>query len=157
MEFIDGLGIEPVLLLGIAFLAAFQCLLFRILSARQRRAAEQLFQRMEARIRALGDKERAELEARLERFREEQHRSFESFRIRLAEGELRKQIGSTRADCASVGRLDKRHQVMSLAQMGFDSRDISRKLRLSRGETELLLGLCDRFMTAETPDATPAL
>lgn len=48
-----------------------------------------------------------------------------------------------------VTRLDKRHQVYSLAQMGLDSRDISRKLRLPLGETELLLGIRENFNSAE--------
>lgn len=46
-------------------------------------------------------------------------------------------------------RLDKRHQVYSLAQMGLDPRDISRKLRLPLGETELLLGIRQNFNRAE--------
>lgn len=152
MSTIQAFGLDLNWLLGIAALAGFQYALFLALSARQRRGINGLLQTLDARIRRFGEAERSELVVHLRRLGEEQRQSTEALKNHFLESELRRYTGSTHSDCPSGGRLDKRHQVMSLAQMGLDSRDISRKLRLSRGETELLLGLCERFRTMETPD-----
>lgn len=157
MIMIQGVELDPILLAGFTLIVAFQYCLFRVLSARQRRGLDNLLQTLDGRIRRFSETERSELEFLLQRLAEEQRQNLDALRNRLVENELRQQAGLTRSDCLSGGRLDKRHQVMSLAQMGFDSRDISRKLRLSRGETELLLGLCERFRNVETLDGERAL
>lgn len=138
-------------------LASFQYLLFLKLSAGQRRHLQELLQILETRIRHLSEAGKTELESGLQRLSEEQRQSVDSLKSRLVESELRRHTGMARTEVSSGGRLDKRHQVMSLAHMGFDSKDIARKLRLSRGETELLLGLCEQFVTMETSHAERAV
>jgi hypothetical protein len=51
--------------------------------------------------------------------------------------------------------LDRKHQVVTLAQRGLDSKGISQRLRLSRGEAELLLGLKEHYSAeSENDDRT---
>jgi hypothetical protein len=157
MATIQALGLDPNWVLGIAFLAGVQYALFLALSARQRRGINVLLQTLDSRIRRFGEAERNELEVKLLRLSEEQRQGIESLKSSFLESELRRQTGPARPDGPSGGRLDKRHQVMSLAQMGLDSRDISRKLRLSRSETELLLGLGECFRTTEAPNGERAV
>jgi len=141
MEVLNEMGLTLPWLLALAILTAGQVILFRVLRAGQERNLARLVHLMEARIRRSVELEKTQLESRFQALNTEQKEAFERLRAELAENELRIR---TRADVPSSGignRLEKRHQVLVLAQMGMDSRDISRKLRLSRGETELLLGL----------------
>jgi hypothetical protein len=46
--------------------------------------------------------------------------------------------------------LDKKHHVVTLAQRGLNTADISKKLKIYQGETELVLGLKDYVTNRET-------
>jgi hypothetical protein len=141
MDILNEMGLTLPWLLGLAILTATQVILFRVFRSGQERNLTRLVHLMEARIRRSAELEKTQLESRFQALGTEQKEAFERLRAELAEHELRFR---TRVDAPSSGignRLEKRHQVLALARMGMDSRDISRKLRLSRGETELLLGL----------------
>lgn len=88
----------------------------------------------------------AELEGRIQACLQAQQSQREELRRWVRE---ESRAAYPRPEPEPVTRLDKRHQVYSLAQMGLDSRDISRKLRLPLGETELLLGIWENFNRAE--------
>jgi hypothetical protein len=60
----------------------------------------------------------------------------------------------TAAANEAFSALDKKHQVFSLARQGFSTSDISRRLNLYEGETELVLGLRKLFTEAEKNDAS---
>jgi hypothetical protein len=53
--------------------------------------------------------------------------------------------------------LDKKHQVCSLARQGLATEEISRKLNLYRGETELVLGLRKYAARTEINNARTSL
>jgi len=127
---------------ALALIVVVQWGLHRVASRRQKQELVQLACRLESRLKESGESEWGVVQARIKSFCEEQQEALDQLRLSLAETELRRRSGTIGQDSNSVARLDKRHQVLALAQMGFDSRDIAKKLRLSRGETELMLGLC---------------
>ncbi len=150
MDTLNGLGLTLPWLLGLAILTVSQVIIFRLSRAGQEQNLTRLVQLMEARIRRSVELEKSQLEARFHALNKERKEAFEQLRAELAENELRSR---TRVDVPSSGignRLEKRHQILALARMGMDSRDISRKLRLNRGETELLLGLREDLVGAGT-------
>lgn len=119
----------------------------------QRRAAERTLEKVELRLNEMHRIRLAEIENRIEALGQSQRTAWEEYRRDLAGRGLRWSLRSTRSVEPEGGsRLDKKHQVVSLAQKGLDSRDISRKLRLPLGETELLLGLWENFAASGTQD-----
>lgn len=91
----------------------------------------------------------AELEGRVKGLLEAHQSQWEEWK-RHARETSRPLAEAVRVEPDAAGnRLDRKHQVLALAQMGMGPRDISRKLRLPLGETELLLGIWENFKTSE--------
>jgi hypothetical protein len=141
MENLNELGLTLPWVIGLVILTASQLILNRSSRSAQERHLTREVQLMEARIRRSIELERNQFEARFQSLCCEQKGTLEQLQASLAEKELRSQWRLEFPQSGTGSRLEKRHQVLALAQMGMDSRDISRKLRLSQGETELLLGL----------------
>ena len=62
------------------------------------------------------------------------------------------QISSIESEDLQPTALDKKHHVLSLAERGLTSGQISRKLGLNKGETELVLGLKRYYSKQGTGD-----
>ncbi len=149
MTWLNEMGVDPIWAAAGVFLAV-HCLALCLASIAQRRNLVRRLQLLEEGFHRAQAQERSNLEHRLRELGEHQKESLEALRNGLAESRLRSHPGGLGPLEAAPGtRLEKKHRVVSLAQMGFDSRDISRKLRLSRGETELLLGLSEHFASPE--------
>lgn len=148
MESMNELGLTLPWVIGMVILVAGQLILGRSYRSGQERQLTRTVQLMEARIRRSIELERSQLEGRFQGLCGEQKAAFEQLQASLAEKELRSRARLESPQFGTGSRLEKRHQVLALAQMGMDSRDISRKLRLSRGETELLLGLREDLILA---------
>lgn len=145
----------PWLVGGSAFLL-LQWLVIYLFLGRKTRATQRKIELLDMKRRHAMNAGFSRLEAQMIRLCELQRDGLKTLAERSETGRLPSaNTGQTPGSPHGL-RLEKKHQVVSLAQMGFNSRDISRKLRLCRGETELLLGLCGRFATGES-DARNAL
>lgn len=80
------------------------------------------------------------LHARISTLEESHASALAELQRELARVRLREASPESRAKPGGFN-LDKKHHVVSLAQKGLDSEDISRRLRIYQGETELVLGL----------------
>jgi hypothetical protein len=150
MVWLDEMGVSPVWIAA-GVMVAVHCAALFLLSIGRKRDLERRLCLLESGLRTAFEKERSHMEKRFREFGDRQTEGFEELRTTLVGNRL--QVHSRRSglpeEAAVETRLEKKHRVISLAQMGFDSRDIARKLRLSRGETELLLGLSQRFAYSE--------
>jgi hypothetical protein len=87
-----------------------------------------------------------ELLHRVQHWEETQNEELARMRKLFSSRELRAPAPAADATPKPSG-LDKKHYVVSLAQRGLGPMDISRRLKIYRGETELVLGLNKRFPT----------
>ncbi len=94
---------------------------------------------------------RSELEERLTSLESAQSESFKD--IGLAVGRIGPgKVTSIESEDLQPTVLDKKHHVFSLAERGLTSGEISRKLGLNKGETELVLGLKKYYSKQGTGD-----
>ena len=97
------------------------------------------------------EREKSELESRLASREKAQSESFRD--IGLAVGRMGLgQVPSVESEELQPTGLDKKHYVLSLAERGLTSGEISRKLGLNKGETELVLGLKKYYSKQGTAD-----
>lgn len=136
--------VQPAVNLGLALL----CLVLILEVGRGRRQARVLIAEAEQRLSQCLTGRTAELEGRFRGFIDAHQAQCDELGRQLREESARS--GRIRAEHDPASRLDKKHQVLSLAQMGLAPRDISQKLRLPLGETELLLGIWENFNSGET-------
>ncbi|MFB3901862.1 MAG: DUF6115 domain-containing protein [Acidobacteriota bacterium] len=118
--------------LGLAFLS--QMLLIYCAMICQRRWIVRECKALEKRL-------QASVQAAASSFPECSKEVHEELIRKLAQWEMRKMASTERELTAKAGRLEKKHQVLLLARSGLNNHEISNKLRLPRGETELLLDL----------------
>jgi len=97
------------------------------------------------------------LEEEQESSRREQSDRWAEIRKTIARLEFRSGRSSEQFQRSSVVGLDKKHQVCSLARQGLATEEISKKLNLYRGETELVLGLRNYSARTETDNARTSL
>jgi hypothetical protein len=142
-------------LLSLAALAMGLLALVRYRSLK--RALPGLVAAAEQRTRRSEGERVAELEGRVKGLLEAHQSQWEEWK-RQAREAARPIADVGRLDPDTAGnRLDRKHQVLALAQMGLGPRDISRKLRLPLGETELLLGIWENFKTSENQNGRARL
>lgn len=98
-----------------------------------------------------------QLEEDLASSREEQRDRWAEFRKTIARLEFRGSGASEHFQRSTMFGLDKKHQVCSLARQGLAAEEISKKLNLYRGETELVLGLRKYSARTEIVDARTSL
>jgi len=149
MVWLDEMGVSPVWIAA-GVMVAVHCVALFLLSVGRKRDLKRRLCLLESGLRTAFEQERSHLEKRFREFGDRQTEGLEELRATLVGNRF--QVHSRMSGLpeeAAENRLEKKHRVISLAQMGFDSRDIARKLRLSRGETELLLGLSQRFAYSE--------
>jgi len=113
--------------------------------------------------RALRETQR-ELQSRLDRLEKElvsaqneQRERWSEVRKTIARLEFKSGGVSEHTQRSTTFGLDKRHQVCALARQGLAAEEISKKLKLYRGETELLLGLRKYGSGTEKNDARTSL
>ncbi len=97
------------------------------------------------------------LEEELEDCRREQGECWAEVRKTIARLEFRGGGATERFQRSSMVGLDKKHQICSLARQGLTTEEITRKLNLYRGETELVLGLRKYGARTEINDARTTL
>jgi hypothetical protein len=97
------------------------------------------------------------LEEEQESARQEQRDRWSEIRKTIARLEFRGGGPSEQFQRSSTVGLDKKHQVCSLARQGLATEEISKKLNLYRGETELVLGLRNYGTRTEMKDARTSL
>jgi hypothetical protein len=90
-----------------------------------------------------------ELDGRFSALAQEQKESMGEVRRLVGRMELRR-ISGNFSKTTRAFDLDKKHHVVSLAQRGLDAADISKKLKIYQGETELVLGLKDYAANRES-------
>jgi hypothetical protein len=129
------------------------CLTFCLVSFHQKKKADLLLKESQS---ALRNRIRL-LEEEQESSRREQSDRWSEIRKTIARLEFRSGGSSEQFQRSSVVGLDKKHQVCSLARQGLATEEISKKLNLYRGETELVLGLRDYSARTEINDARTSL
>lgn len=134
-----------VLLLAVLFFAlCFQLVLIRRLvrgSSSQLRAA---LQKLQDESRQTSD----DLDEKIQNLHKSQEESWSETRRALGRIELRALPSATGEKSRGNG-LDKKHHIVSLAQRGVKPGDISKRLKVYPGETELVLGLTEYFSNLE--------
>jgi hypothetical protein len=123
-------------ILAIGFLL-LNSLVFVLATLHQKRKTNLLLKES---LRGLRDRIRS-LEEEMSALRSEQSDRWSEVRKTVARLEFRGGAGTERIQRPSMVGLDKKHQVCSLARQGFATEEISKKLNLYPGETELVLGL----------------
>lgn len=123
---------------------------FILAISRQRRRFDFLLKDVQTGLQSRVD----QLEEELALSRQEQTNHWSEIRKAIARLEFRGGGASERIKRPSMVGLDKKHQVCSLARQGLAAEEISRKLNLYPGETELVLGLT-KF--TEKNNARPSL
>ena len=98
-----------------------------------------------------------QLEEEAASFQHEQSDRWSEIRNAIARLEFRSRGASERMQRPSMVVLDKKHQVCSLARKGLATEEISKKLNLYNGETELVLGLKNFGARTELNDARTSL
>lgn len=132
---------------GIVLVLAFNCLVFTVIAialAVHRYKTVTLSKTLHSKVDTQGRNLRHELEA----VRTETGRQFSEVAQRIARLELRS-LSRPYVREQHFSRLEKKHQVVALAERGFGIDVISKKLKLYPGETQLFLGLCKYFRDSE--------
>lgn len=137
----------PVVALGCAAGLLIQSLLWVVASRQKTRRFHRELMALEQKFR----EEQARLEKRLEETLESQNQVAGELRSDLSRLN-RIVLSAPAAPPASRPPLDKKRYVMTLAQQGLGVEDISRRLKLHRGETELLLGLRNLTTKSTNPE-----
>ena len=150
MNMLNGIPMQW-LILGLFGFMAFQTILTLKLMSKSNQEIDRSFQTLARRFKTSMDYTARNLISQVEQLEALQTESFKGVDAKLSRVEMRSLSDATRVKKASSSPLDRKHQVVSLAQMGLDSKGISRRLRLSQGEAELLLGLKERY-SAEIED-----
>jgi len=119
----------------------------------QKRKADLLFRESQQGLRRRIHK----LEEDAAHFQREQSDLWSEIRNTIARLEFRSHGASERMQRHSMVGLDKKHQVCSLARKGLATEEISKKLNLYMGETELVLGLKNFGARTELNDARTSL
>ena len=126
---------------------------FLLVTLHQKKKADLLLKEsqsaLRSRIRLLEEEQRSSRQEQCDRWAE--------IRKTIARLEFRSGGSSEQFQRSSLVGLDKKHQVCSLARQGLAAEEISRKLNLYRGETELVLGLRDYGARTEINDARTSM
>jgi len=150
MNFVAEIPIQWMVLCLLGFMVLQSLLTLRIVRKSNRNRA-QAFKNLEKQVREGFDSTSRILCKRITELEKSQREFFRSVDTRLSRLEMRSLSDATRFR-PSNSTLDRKHQVVSLAQMGLDVKKISRRLRMSQGETELLLGLKERYRAEREND-----
>ena len=89
------------------------------------------------------------LESQLDRSAEDGSRQIRQIRGALLQLGLHTGQGASSVERSSKFSIDKKHQVISLAEKGLDAQEICRRLHVNRGETELYLDLREYVRAVE--------
>jgi len=141
MSFFEGQDVTVWLTLGLLFVVGLEAGLIVALVVRQSRAFSKQMTLLEVRVRKGLEWQWSRIEERFGRLEEGSRTQWEELQRGWAERELRRAVSLRPQGEVASGRLEKRHKIQVLAEAGLTPREIARKLRLSLGETELLLGL----------------
>jgi phosphomevalonate kinase len=144
------------LILGLFGVIGLQTILMMKLFNKQNKKIDASFLTLERHIKARLNSAAENIYQELQHLASYQNESFQTIDEKLSRIEKRSFSDIAKSVRPSASPLDRKHQVVSLAQMGMDSKGISKRLRLSRGEAELLLSLKDRY-SAENEDGNRAM
>jgi hypothetical protein len=142
---LSGLQTEITLAGLLALVFLLQALIGWILLRRSERRLHSAIERYGALYRAM----QGDFQQRFSDLALEQKESMADVKRLVGRMELRRLSGNF-AKTTRPFDLDKKHHVVTLAQRGLNTADISKKLKIYQGETELVLGLKDYVANRET-------
>ncbi len=126
----------PYLLLGLFFALLLVCISIR--------RAQTKISRLLADLKEIRELAESKLESRLGSLEKAHGEKLKALQVTLGRIGLGPASSNESQDFRPTG-LDKKHHVLSLAERGLNSGEISQKLGLRKGETELVLGLQRHF------------